>query len=89
MLRTPLKPTRLAVVVQVASLLLIASGMFGILASDIRYRAEGAQVETRTPFRPCRTKAYPGRQRLREWQQSGLSYQLSSNLSCRTVGVER
>ena len=43
MLRKPFKPTRLAVVVQVASLLLIASGVFGILAGDIiRHRAEGA-----------------------------------------------
>ena len=51
MLRKPFKPTRLAVVVQVASLLFIASGVFVILAGDIiRHRAEGAQVGARTHF---------------------------------------
>ena len=39
------------VVVKVASLLVIASGVFGILAGDIiRHRAEGAQVGARTHF---------------------------------------
>ena len=39
------------VVVKVANLLVIASGVFGILAGDIiRHRAEGAQVGARTHF---------------------------------------
>jgi len=46
MSRKPLKPTRLAVALQAASLLAVAGGVFAILISDItRHRAEVARVE--------------------------------------------
>ena len=47
MTRRPFKPTPVAVALQVASLLVIAGGLFGILISDIlRHPAEVANVET-------------------------------------------
>ena len=46
MTRRPFKPTPLAVALQATSLLAVASGVFGILISDIaRQRAEVARVE--------------------------------------------
>lgn len=46
MSRKPLKPTRLAVALQVASLLAVAGGVFAMLISDItQHRADGARVE--------------------------------------------
>ena len=46
MTRKPFKPTPLAVALQATSLLAAASGVFGILISDIaRQRAEVARVE--------------------------------------------
>jgi len=47
MTRKLFKPTRLATVLQVASLLVIAGGLFGILISDIlRQRAHVVGAET-------------------------------------------
>ena len=46
MTRRPFKPTPLAVALQATSLLAVASGVFGILISDItRHRAELARAE--------------------------------------------
>ena len=46
MSRNSLKPTRLAVALQAASLLAVAGGVLGILISDItRHRADVARVE--------------------------------------------
>jgi hypothetical protein len=46
MTRRPFKPTFLAVALQAASLLVIASGVFGILIHDIvRHRADVARAE--------------------------------------------
>jgi hypothetical protein len=46
MLRRPSKPTPIAVALRVASLLVLASGVFGILIGDITRRgADAASVE--------------------------------------------
>jgi hypothetical protein len=46
MSRKPLKPTRLAVALQTASLLAVAGGVFAILISDvIRHRTDVARAE--------------------------------------------
>ena len=46
MTRKPFKPTPLAVVLQAASLLAVAGGVFAILITDItRHASEGTKVE--------------------------------------------
>ena len=50
MSREPLKPTRLAVALQAASLLAVAGGVFAILISDVtRHRTGVARAEAPPP----------------------------------------
>ncbi len=60
MTRRPFKPSRFAVAMQAASLLAVASGVFGILINDIiRHKAEVAMVKAPSDVQPFASQQDP------------------------------
>ena len=60
MTRRPFKPNRSAAAMQAASLLAVASGVFGILINDIiRHKAEVAMVKALSDVQPFASQQDP------------------------------